>query len=183
MLLVQIIIRLLISTVEGRGMGIATVNCNMCGVGMELDTKYFRVFGEEPFCRDCLVHTRCRECNDGLRLQPSKYQDLGGDPVVCASCGGGSSRERSGGTQRTSESTTTTVENRSSSTSSKGRTFWAGLTPGEKVVFPLAILLLGFLLLGLARVEANGGTADAGIWPAFLLIIIVWTYWRGRKNR
>lgn len=139
-------------------MSSAQVTCANCDKRFEVDTRYFRKFGDDPFCRDCLIHTECQSCNRGLRLEPSRYQELGGDPVACTDC---AQQSRAGSSER--------------------RSFWAGLTVGEKIVFP--ILLIAFLGLGglALYVETNGGETSVPLLSG-ILILLYWTYRRGKKN-
>jgi len=144
-------------------MSTASVSCTKCGTQFDVKTEYFQKFGSDPFCQDCLIHTECQSCNRGLRLQPSRYKELGGDPIVCTDCDQGAN------------ATATTAE------SSSGTSFWSGLSIGEKIVFP--ILLIAFIgTLGLAAfAEVNGGSVET---PLLLpiLILLYWTYRRGKKN-
>lgn len=135
----------------------AEVQCTKCGKHFNIPTNYFQRYGEQPFCDDCLVHTQCQNCGKGLRLQPSKYREVGGEPVVCTTCApdGGSSNG--------------------------GKWFWHGLTNGEKVIFPiLVVLFIGALSLA-AAAEMSGGEAG-GFALTGLLVLILWTYSRGRRN-
>ncbi|WP_224338219.1 hypothetical protein [Haloprofundus halobius] len=144
-------------------MSTASVSCTKCGQQFDVKTEYFQKFGSDPFCQDCLIHTECQSCKRGLRLQPSRYKELGGDPVVCTDCDQGISSSTTAG-------------------SSSGTSFWSGLTIGEKIVFP--ILLIAFVgILGIAAfAEMNGGSVET---PLLLpiLILLYWTYRRGKKNR
>jgi hypothetical protein len=164
-------------------MGQADVTCTKCGTAFQVDTRYFQIFGEEPFCQDCLIHTECHSCGRGLRLQPSRYQELGGDPVVCTDCDSG----QPGGSQTPPSTSETSTQQSSTSTppttqTSSDGTFWSGLTIGEKIVFP--VLLAAFLgMVGLALLaNANGGEFSS---PAIggVGFLLFWLYRRGKKNR
>jgi len=143
-------------------MSTASVSCTQCGEQFEVKTEYFEKFGSDPFCQDCVIHTECQSCNRGLRLQPSRYKELGGDPVVCTDC------DQAGSTSTSTES------------SSSG-SFWSGLSIGEKIVFP--ILLIAFVgLLGLAiMAKMYGGNVETPLLLP-LLLLLYWTYRRGKKN-
>ena len=140
------------------------VNCQKCGTEFSVDTEYFEVFGKDPFCQDCLIHTKCQSCDRPLRLEPSEYQRVGGDPVTCKQC-----------------------EQTHQQTSSNGGflqgTFWEGLSTGEKIVFPILVVLLVTVLGFLALAAKQGYNTDAGIVPAGLLFLTYWTYRRGKKNK
>ncbi|ACV47966.1 MULTISPECIES: hypothetical protein [Halomicrobium] len=164
-------------------MGQADVTCTKCGTAFQVDTRYFQIYGEEPFCQDCLIHTECQSCGRGLRLQPSRYQELGGNPVVCTDCDGGQPAVSTSQTSTSgAPSTRSSASGTSSTQTSTSGTFWSGLSIGEKIVFP--ILLAGFVgMVALALLaNANGGEfaspAIGGV--GFLLF---WLYRRGKKNR
>lgn len=163
-------------------MGQADVTCTKCGTPFQVDTRYFQVFGEEPFCQDCLIHTECQSCGRGLRLQPSRYQELGGDPVVCTDCDGGQSGAASTGPSTSGTAPTRSSTSGTSSTQTSSGRFWSGLSIGEKIVLP--ILLAAFLgMVGLALLaNANGGEFSS---PAIggVGFLLFWLYRRGRKNR
>lgn len=146
------------------------VNCQQCGKGFSVDTEYFEMFGRDPYCQDCLIHTKCKSCGRPLRLEPSKYHQLGGDPVICQQCA-------------QAEKQASSNDEVSSNGGWLQGTFWGGLTIGEKIVFPLLILVLVGILGALAMAEMGGQDADAGIIPAGLLVLIYWTYRRGNKNK
>lgn len=55
--------------------------------------------------------------------------------------------------------------------------FWTGLSTGEKFALPLLLLALVAVSASIALFDISGG-----IWPPFLLILIIWTIWRGKKN-
>jgi len=142
-------------------MSTANVSCTKCGKQFEVKTEYFQKFDSDPFCQDCLIHTECQSCNRGLRLEPSRYKELGGDPIICTDCDKGSS------------STT--------STGSSGSSFWSGLSIGEKIVFPiLLVAFIGILSIAIFA-NMNGGNVET---PLLLpiLILLYWTYRRGKKN-
>jgi len=141
-------------------MSTARVTCTGCQKEFDVPTEYFQKFGREPYCRDCLIHTECQSCGDGLRIQPSRFQELGGDPVVCTGC------------QSTDESSSTMAS----------RTFWAGLSTGEKIVFPILLVVL-VVALGLVANSAMNGGDPSGAGLTGVLILLYWTYRRGRKNR
>lgn len=145
-------------------MSVAAVTCENCGTEFEVETSYFQVFGRDPYCRDCLVHTRCRSCDRGLRLEPSDHEAVGGDPVWCTDCGH-------------------PAQSQSPGTGLLAGTFWEGLTLGEKVVFPVLAILLLAILGYLTQAGIQGQEADAGIIPVGLLILLGWTYRRGKRNR
>lgn len=143
-------------------MSMASVSCTKCGTQFEVKTEYFQKFGSDPFCQDCLIHTECQSCKRGLRLQPSRYKEIGGDPVICTDC----EKETSAATA--SESPTS-------------GTFWSGLSIGEKIVFP--ILLVAFI--GLLGISALAGMSDINVDAPLLLpllLLLYWTYRRGKKN-
>lgn len=127
------------------------VSCSKCGESFYVKTRYFNLYGEEPFCQDCRVHTQCNSCNKGLRLMPSRYRELGGDPVVCISCAKENTTDRS-------------------------KSFWNGLSIGEKIVFPICLAILGFNIL----LMATG--AESGFLTLSALLIAVWIYQRGKRN-
>lgn len=143
-------------------MGVANVTCTKCGVNFEVDTKYFQIFGEDPFCQNCLIHTKCQSCDRGLRLEPSRYKELGGDPIVCVDC----------------DDVTPEPSNEKGTGSSS---FWSGLTIGEKIVFP--VLLAAFVGLGSLAMfaEMNGGEVSTPLLGG-LFFLLYWTYRRGKKN-
>lgn len=155
-------------------MSTATVECKKCGKQFEVKTKYFRIFGDDPYCPDCLIHTTCNRCDKGLRLKPSRYQELGGDPIYCTDCA--------------DQAKSTTQANTTSGSTSGGDsllsgTFWEGLTFGEKSVFPV-LLALNIIVFGYFGWAAYRGVEiDAGVIPAGLFFLLLWTYYRGRKNR
>jgi len=152
-------------------MGKASVNCTKCGKGFEVDTRYFQIFGEDPFCQDCLIHTECQSCGRGLRLQPSRFQELGGDPIICTDCG----------QQSSSSSSSPRQQSQSSAQSSSTGSFWSGLSFGEKVVFPLLfVALLGMSWLALVA-NLNGGEFSGPI--AGVTFLLIWLHRRGKKNR
>ncbi|APX95499.1 hypothetical protein SAMN05421809_0633 [Natronorubrum daqingense] len=144
-------------------MSIAQVECTRCEHSFEVDTEYFRRYGADPFCADCLIHTVCYQCNRGLRLQPSRYQELNGDPVVCTDCD----------PQPEIEPPRAPTETPS---------FWQGLTTGEKVLFPL-VVLIGLVAIGATLVDPATPTTDVSRVVATCAIIAVWIYSRGRKNK
>ncbi|MDS0283487.1 hypothetical protein [Haloarcula onubensis] len=152
-------------------MGQANVNCIKCDKDFQVDTRYFQIFGEDPICRDCAIHTECQSCNRGLRLAPSRYQELGGGPVICTDCD----------QQPSASPAAQGQQNRSSSArSSSGGSFWTGLSIGEKIVFPLllaALLGMGWLALS---AELNGGEFSGPI--AGVTVLLVWLHRRGKKN-
>lgn len=143
-------------------MSTASVSCTNCEKQFNVKTEYFQKFGSDPYCQDCLIHTECNSCNRGLRLQPSQYRELGGEPVICASCGQGAS-------------STTTTESHS------GGSFWSGLSLGEKIVFPLLSVAIVGLLAVVILIEGTGGEASAPILLP-MIILLYWTYRRGKKN-
>lgn len=144
-------------------MSTASVSCTNCGKQFNVKTEYFQKFGSDPYCQDCLIHTECNSCNRGLRLQPSQYRELGGEPVVCATCG-------------QDASSPTTTESRS------GESFWSGLSIGEKIIFPILLVAIVGLLAVVVLIEGSGGEASAPILLP-MLILLYWTYRRGKKNR
>jgi hypothetical protein len=165
-----------ISLLGREAMSRVEADCGRCGVTERIDSTYFRVFGDDFYCEDCLIHTRCQRCQGGLRLRPSRYQNLGGDPVVCSDCGSSATSSQSTPTGSGAAPPETTQ-----STPSGSSSFWDGLTRGEKVVFP--ILLLLFLGYGsIAVLGAQNGADIDGTPLAGLLILLVWTYRRGKKN-
>lgn len=143
-------------------MSVADVSCTKCGTPFQVKTDYFQKFGTDPLCQDCVIHTECQSCKRGLRLLPSRYQELGGDPVVCKGC------------EDVSQTTSTT-------TRSSGSSFWSGLSIGEKIVFPLLVVAFVGILGVAAYAEMNGGNVDT---PLLLpiLVLLYWTYRRGKKN-
>lgn len=143
------------------------VNCQNCNKEFSVDTEYFEIFGKDPYCQNCLIHTKCQSCERPLRIQPSQYQRVGGDPVVCTQCGQIEQSKRSS----------------PSDTRKSNNSFWNGLTIGEKIVFPILILIFVGLMAFLALAEIRGYDVSAGILPPSLLILIYWTYRRGKKNK
>lgn len=143
-------------------MSTASVSCTNCGDQFNVKTEYFQKFGSDPYCQDCLIHTECNSCNRGLRLQPSQYRELGGEPVTCTSCAQGAP-------------STTTTKSRS------GGSFWSGLSIGEKIIFPILLVAIVGLLAVVILVEGSGGDASAPILLP-MLILLYWTYRRGKKN-
>lgn len=144
-------------------MSTANVSCTNCGKQFEVKTNYFQKFGSDPYCQDCLIHTECNACNRGLRIQPSQYRELGGEPVVCTTCEQGTA-------------STPTPEPQS------GGSFWSGLSIGEKIVFPILSVAIVGLIAVMLLVESNGGEASAPILLPMVLLLY-WTYRRGKKNR
>lgn len=143
-------------------MSTADVSCTNCGKQFNVKTEYFQKFGSDPYCQNCLIHTECNSCDRGLRLQPSRYRELGGEPVICTNC-------------EQDASTTTTAESHSRSS------FWSGLSIGEKIVFPILLVGVVGLLSMLVLAEINGGEASAPILLP-MTILLYWTYRRGKKN-
>ncbi len=148
-------------------MSVAEVECTQCGRGFEVDTTYFQTYGTDPFCPDCLIHTECHDCGRGLRLQPSRYGELGGDPVICTDCGQSrpSHRENAPPAARPAAKPS----------------FWHGLTIGEKILFPIVVLVgiaSVFALVWYPEVTArNVGSLIAGC-----VILMFWLLARGEKN-
>lgn len=140
-----------------KSMSTASVTCSNCGKQLELNTGYFKKYGEDPFCQDCLIHTECNSCGRGLRLEPSRYKELGGDPVICTDC----------------EPSQTTSSSRS------GVTFWSGLSSGEKILF--LVVLIALLGRGsyIALTSMNGGATEGGGLLGLTLIL----YWISRRGR
>jgi hypothetical protein len=132
------------------------VDCTACGDSFQVATEYFEVFGSDPFCEDCLIHTNCNSCKKGLRLEPSDYREIGGEPVHCKDCG---------------------------VPEQKQTTFWDGLSIGEKIVFPLLILFTAAVAIVGSLYVLRGGSpepvAKIGV-PA--LGLTLWTYSRGIEN-
>jgi hypothetical protein len=126
-----------------------SVSCTNCGSEFLIRPWYFRKFGDEPFCSDCLAHTECANCGTGLRLLYSRFNEFGGNPVFCTDCG---------------------------ATESQDSWFWDGLSIGEKIVFPVGVLLL---LLNVWLLM-NGASDDVLALPA--LVITGWIYIRGKRN-
>ncbi|WP_236995979.1 hypothetical protein [Natronorubrum daqingense] len=60
--------------------------------------------------------------------------------------------------------------------------FWQGLTTGEKVLFPL-VVLIGLVAIGATLVDPATPTTDVSRVVATCAIIAVWIYSRGRKNK
>lgn len=136
-------------------MSVAKVECNHCKRTFEVDTEYFQKYGSDPFCADCLVHSECEACGRGIRLQPSKYRELGGEPLVCADC---SQQTRSSQTQQLSEN---------DSSSNK-------LTTGEKIVSWIAALVAGGLLfVALINPEIQINQVGPVIATCVIVIIMV----------
>ncbi|WP_324663925.1 hypothetical protein [Haloarcula sediminis] len=153
-------------------MGQADVNCIKCDKNFQVDTRYFQKFGEDPVCRDCAIHTECQSCSRGLRLAPSRYQELGGDPVICTDCDQQPSAPSAAQAQQSRPS---------SAQSSSGGSFWTGLSIGEKIVFPvLFVALVGMAYLELFA-NLNGDAFTTPI--AGVTVLLVWLYRRGRKHR
>ena len=153
-------------------MGKANVNCIKCNKNFQVDTRYFQIFGEDPICRDCAIHTECQSCSRGLRLAPSRYQELGGGPVICNDCDQQPSASSASQGQQSGSS---------SAQSSSSGSFWTGLSIGEKIVFPL--LLAALLGMGWLELFANL-SGDAFNTPiAGVTFLLIWLYRRGSKNR
>ncbi|ELZ12108.1 hypothetical protein C478_10928 [Natrinema thermotolerans DSM 11552] len=143
-------------------MSVAKVECNQCGRTFEVNTEYFQKYGSDPFCPDCLIHTDCENCGRGLRLRPSRYQELGGDPIICSQC---DQRSKPQGTRREKKKTS----------------FWYGLTPGEKIIFPVVVLVgIGALLSMFVYPDVTGEQVGSAIGACFLLTF--WMISRGEKN-
>lgn len=141
-------------------MSVAQVDCIQCGIPFEVRTEYFQKYGPDPRCFDCVIHTECHDCGCGLRLLPSRYQELGGDPVVCMDCD-----EASSTTRRANEKTS----------------FWYGLTPGEKIVFP-GVVLVFVASIGLLITEPQVTTDNVGRALATCTLLAAWIIHRGKKN-
>lgn len=139
-------------------MSVAQVECNRCQRTFDVSTEYFQKYGSDPFCGDCIVHTECKRCGCGLRLQPSRYQELGGDPLVCTNC------------------------NQQVDSSQAGKTsFWYGLTTGEKIVFPI-VIVVGLMSLLVLYTEPNAPAEQVGKVVGICLFFSFWIVHRGEKN-
>lgn len=76
--------------------GVTKGACSGCGDQLAISGEYRALFGDTPFCQDCVVHTACQSCSTGLRVKPARFEELGGDPIVCRACAEAAESEQSG---------------------------------------------------------------------------------------
>ena len=134
-------------------MGELRGSCQRCGRELYVRSNYIDKYDSNVYCQDCRIHTECNNCGRGLRLRPSRYQRLGGDPLICEYCNQNHQGRECRKSREQQQSQQIKVEN-------KDPIFWAGLRGWERVVFILLVILflsypLGYLQFGTDALRAG----------------------------